>query len=92
MAYTYGLSRVRATEEGLNCIDISVYLNGTADFNNVCLLQELMEEIQLDFLYDHLPSEAMYFFKKAEFHNDVFRFFDEEDFGEYLKERFGDEW
>ena len=92
MAYTYGLSTVRETEDGLNCIDISVYITGVADFHDIGLIQELMEEIQSDFMYNHLPSDAMYFFKKAEFHNDVFRFFNEEDFSEYLIERYGNEW
>lgn len=73
------------TLRGLDCIDFYYYI--TVDKS----LDDVMQEIQRDYEYDQLPSEAMYIFEAPEFHNDVFRGLDEEAFEEYLRKRYFEE-
>lgn len=73
------------TCDGLDCIDLSYYISIDKS------LEDVMQEIQMDFMYDHLPSDAMYIFGSPDFHEDVFRAMDEEAFETYLLERFPEE-
>lgn len=73
------------TREGLDCIGIELYI----DIDRP--LYESMQEIQLAYQYRSLPSDAMAVFDMREFCGEVFRFMDEEEFEEYLCERYPDE-
>lgn len=74
------------TREGLDCIGIESYIDIDSP------LSDSMEEIQIAFQYRSLPSGALAVFRRPEFHGEVFRFMDEEDFEEYLCERYPEEW
>lgn len=73
------------TCDGLDCIDLTYYI----DMDKT--LADVMQEIQRDYMYDHLPSGAMYIFGSSDFHDDVFRAMDEEEFEAYLLDRFREE-
>lgn len=73
------------TCRGLDCIDLTYYVCADKP------LDDSMQEIQLDFEYDHLPGDAMAIFRRPAFHHDVFRAMDEQDFEEYLLARYEDE-
>ena len=73
------------TCDGLDCIDITYYIDITKT------LEDVMQEIQMDFQYDHLPSEAMYIFSQPHFHQDVFRGMGVSDFEKYLRQRYMDD-
>lgn len=72
------------TYDGLDCIDLTYYIDIDKS------LEDIMTEIQIDFEYDHLTSDAMYIFSKPCFHHDVFRAMDEGEFDKYLRERYAD--
>lgn len=74
------------TVDGLDCIDLSYYIPET-DCLNVIDVEDIMIEIQTDYLNDHLPSDAMYIFSQPMFHHDVFHVMDEDQFAAYLSSR-----
>lgn len=87
---------VLKTLDALDSIDLTYYLNvGSED--EVCeYIKELtyddildvMAMIQMDYERNRLPSGAMYVLAGAEFHHDVFRAIDEEDFIRYVYHRY----
>jgi hypothetical protein len=72
------------TREGLDCIGLELYIDLDTS------LDESMQEIQMAFQYHSLPSDAMSIFRNRAFNGEVFRFMDEEDFEEYLRDRYPD--
>ena len=72
------------TKEGLDCIGVELYIDLDSS------LSDSMDEIQMAFQYRSLPSDAMSVFSSRAFQGEVFRFMDEEDFEEYLRERYPD--
>ena len=74
------------TVYGLDCIDLSYYIPET-DCLSIIDVEDIMIEIQTDYLNDHLPSDAMYVFSHPMFHHDVFHVMDEDQFASYLSAR-----
>ena len=76
------------TCDALDCIDLTYYINADlADFieeADTDDILDVMAQIQLDFERDHLPSDAMYILSDPDFHGDVFRAMDDEEFLHYL--------
>ena len=73
------------TREGLDCIDMTLYINIDES------LADNMEAIQQAFQNHSMPYAAIEIFSGREFHNDPFFYMDEEDFEEYLLDRYPDE-
>ena len=78
-------SLLERTFDGLDAIDLTYYIGMDKT------LLDVMQEIQMDYMYDHLPSQAMHVFGSPDFHDDVFRAMDEEEFETYLLARFREE-
>jgi len=74
------------TVMGLDCIDFSYYID-ELDIGDYDSVVSVMEHIQYDYMNDFLPSNAMYFFRREAFHDDVFRGMDVEEFAGYLLDR-----
>ena len=81
----YNNRMLNLTREGLDCIELDAYIDIDKS------LDDVMQEIQMAYEYHSLPSDATAIFNMREFRSDVFRFMDEQDFEEYLLDRYPDE-
>ena len=80
------LAMKELTKEGLDCIDLTLYIDIDKS------LEDSMLEIQMAYEYHSLPSDAIAIFDDRDFHNDVFFYMDEDEFDEYLCNRYPDEY
>lgn len=88
-------SLLERTVDALDCIDIAFYINVSDDemqgfLDDICAydLLDIMALIQLDYERERLPYDAMRILNGRDFHYDVFRGMDEEDFLHYLEDRY----